>query len=73
MKTEKELNDDIVKLTMTILEQYPELSEYLGEMPVTLPDTKDPEINSRNLSAYYDSLSALLENYIREHPREGIK
>ena len=67
MESEKELNLEILKITMTIQEKYPELSEYLGEMPVTIPDAKSPEINIKNLRAYYDSLTSLLENYIRSH------
>ncbi len=73
MESEKELNFKILEITMTIQEKYPELSEYLGEMPVTIPDTESPEINVENLSAYFDSLTSLLENYIREHKLEGTK
>lgn len=73
MESEKELNLKILKITMTIQEKYPELSEYLGEMPVTIPDTENPEINVENLRAYFDSLTSLLENYIREHKPEGVK
>jgi len=73
MESEKELNLKILDITMTIQEKYPELSEYLGEMPVTIPDTKKPEINIKTLKAYYDSLTSLLENYVREHAPEGTK
>lgn len=73
MESEKELNFKILEITMTIQEKYPELSEYLGEMLVTIPDTESPEINVENLSAYFDSLTSLLENYIREHKLEGTK
>ena len=73
MKTEKELNEEILKITMTIQEKYPELSEYLGELPVTIPNAQHPEINLQQLTAYYDSLTSLLENYVREHTDEGAK
>jgi len=73
MESEKELNLKILKITMNIQEKYPELSEYLGEMPVTIPDKKSPEINSRNLREYFDSLTSILENYTREHLAEGTK
>jgi hypothetical protein len=52
---------------MSISEKYPELYENLGEMPVTIPDTKNPEINITNLKAYYESLTSMLGNYILEH------
>ena len=49
MEPEKEINLRILKITTIIQEKYPELSEYLGEMPVTIPVTKSPEINIKNL------------------------
>ena len=67
MKTEKELNSDIIKITMTIQEIFPELSKYIIEMPETIPDTKTPEINIKNLTEYYDSLVALLKKYDTNH------
>lgn len=73
MESEKELNAKILEITMTIQKKYPELYEHLGEMPVTIPDTENPEINSKNLRAYYDSLKSLLNNYVHEHLPEGTK
>lgn len=63
MKTENELNKDILKTTMVIKEKYPELEKYIGEMPVTIPDTDDPEINNKSLTAYKESLEALVKKY----------
>ncbi|MES2380655.1 MAG: hypothetical protein V4538_06425 [Bacteroidota bacterium] len=68
MKTEHELNDDILNLTMKIRSEYPELVKYLDEMPVTIPDEKNPEITLKNLKAYHHSLLALLEGYKSEKP-----
>lgn len=73
MKSENEFNTEILRITMTIQEKYPELSEYLGEMPVTVPAVMSPEINSKSLGAYYDSLNSLLESYIPGHQPEGTK
>ncbi len=71
MKSENEFNTEILRITMTIQEKYPELSEYLGEMPVTVPSVIKPEINSMSLGSYYDSLNSLLESYIPGHsPKE---
>ncbi len=67
MKTEKEINNDILKITMTIQEKFPELSKYIAEMPETIPDSDDPEINIKNLKSYYDSLEALLKKYATNH------
>lgn len=63
MKTENELNKDILKTTMVIKEKYPELEKFIGEMPVTIPDTDDPEINNKSLTAYKESLEALVKKY----------
>ena len=65
MKTLRELNADILNITMTIQEKYPELSKYLAEMPVTISDEINPEINSKILHEYYDSLEMLLKNMLQ--------
>lgn len=67
MKTESELNNDILKITLTIQERFPELSKYIAEMPVTIPNINNPEINIKNLKNYYDSLDNLLEKYAANH------
>lgn len=67
-EAEKELNSKILKITLKINDQYPELSKYLEEMPVTIPVDKKPEITLTNLNTYYESLNALLNKYIKEHP-----
>ena len=67
MKTEKELNSDILKITMTIQERFPELSKYISEMPETVPDTAAPEVTIKKLKDYYDSLDALLKKYSISH------
>lgn len=67
MKTEKELNYDILKITMIIEEKYPELSKYIGEMPVKFSDSIGDEMNIQNLKNYHDSLNTLLNNYSMNH------
>lgn len=66
METEKELNSKILKITMTIRDKYPQLSEYIEEMTMTIPDEKNPKINLKNLEAYYDSLKSMLNKYVQE-------
>lgn len=65
-KSEKELNANILKITLTIKDKYPELSKYIEEMPVTIPDEKNPVVNLKNLKGYYDSLNSVLNKYILE-------
>lgn len=63
MRTRNELNRDILTITMTIADRFPELSKYIGEMPVIISDSLGQEIKSSNLKDYYDSLDAFQEKY----------
>jgi nitrate/nitrite-specific signal transduction histidine kinase len=63
---EKDLNESILKLSMTIHEKYPELSKYIEEMKETIPNKNNPEITTTSLKRYYDSLKAMLDKYILE-------
>ena len=67
METEEEINAKILKVTMVIQENYPELSKYLNEMPITVPIDNNPKVNIKNLQKYYDSLLTLFRNYVAEH------
>lgn len=67
MKTEKELNTAILDITMKIKEQFPELSKYITEMPVTIPNMENPEINRKALQDYYSSLRIVLKDYVENH------
>lgn len=66
MKTVETLNADILRITLTIQSRFPELSKYIAEMPVTIPDEKHPDINVAALEDYYESLNMLLKNYEEE-------
>jgi hypothetical protein len=67
METEAEINAKIMKLTMVISENYPELSKYLNEMPITIPIDSNPKINAKNLQKYYDNLLDIFRKYVAEH------
>lgn len=67
MKTEKQLNTAILEITMKIKEKFPELSKYILEMPVTIPNMENPEVNRKALQDYYNSLDILLKDYIKNH------
>ena len=69
MKNQEELNRDILDLTQTIQKCYPELSKYIDEMPVTIPDEAHPEITIKTLNDYYASLTVLLVDYTMNHGR----
>ena len=72
MKSEQELNADILKITMCIKDNYPELSKFIEEMPVTIPDVHNLEITRKNLSTYYDSLKAMVSGYIAQKTRTQL-
>lgn len=72
-KEMKEVNSKIMKLTMTIMNHYPELNKYLEEMPVTIPNENDPEMTLHHIKAYYESLNLLVNKYQLEHPSDGSK
>lgn len=55
-ETEHYWNDQIIKAIEKISREYPELVKYLDEMPITMPDNTDPDINSRILKEFYESL-----------------
>ena len=63
MESETELNAKIMAITMQIQNEFPELSKYLNEMPVTIPTEENPEINTKVLNNYYESLLRMLTTY----------
>ena len=67
METDDDINAKILKITMVIQDNYPELSKYLNEMPITIPIEQHPEINKKNLEKYYNTLLSLFRNYVAEH------
>jgi hypothetical protein len=64
MKTEKVLNAQILGITMKIQEEFPELSKYIAEIPITIPNEASPEISLKVLEDYYKTLQVLVEDYI---------
>ncbi len=64
IKAEKKINNAILKITLKIKEQLPELSKYLLEMPIAIaPNNENPKMNLNLLQEYYKSLEDLIQNY----------
>ena len=63
METIEELNQKILKKTMDINKNYPELTKYIEEMPITIPNLDNPEITLKSLQEYYDSLEEIFKKY----------
>ena len=62
-ETVNELNEKIMAVTMQIQETHPELSKFLDEMPVTIPNENKPQINTKVLQDYYESLKNILNEF----------
>lgn len=63
METETELNRKIMELTMKIWDKHSELSKFLTEMPITIPNEKHPKINIEILKGYYESLENIVKHF----------
>jgi hypothetical protein len=71
MKTVQQLNAEILLISMKIQTMFPELSRFLGEMPVQMSYTSSTEISVKSLMDYYASLDAVLKNYNVFHRKKG--
>lgn len=60
-----------IKITMTMQENYSELSKFKGEMTITIPATGNPQITINNQADYNNALTRLLKNHNRDYGCEG--
>ncbi len=67
MKTKKELEKDILAITMKIRLEYPELSKYISEMPERFLVNDTPHMSTNSFKIYYNSLEELLNAYEKTH------
>ena len=65
MKTKIELEQDIINITTTILQKFPELSKNISEMPGNSSGKAEVTINY--LTEYLNSLHDLVNNYAKTH------
>ncbi len=73
MELKNDLNEAILKITMKIRKDHPELSKYLNEMEVTIPDKATPEVTNKVLLDYYNSLESMLKKYDVTHEARIIQ
>jgi len=71
MKTKTDWEQEILKITTTIRQQFPELSKYIREMPQN--NSEKNGVSLKNLEEYYDSLEELVNNYENTHEVSGDK
>ena len=72
MQTIEEINQKILLRTLNIGDNYPELSKYIEEMPITIPNLGNPQITLQNLKEYYHSLNVLVINYASTHIAKNL-
>ena len=65
-ENEIELNKKIIAIRFRIQNEFPKLSKYLDETPVTTTSEAVPEINAETLNNYYESLFKFLAFYKQE-------
>ncbi|MBI9042730.1 MAG: hypothetical protein JEY78_15190 [Lutibacter sp.] len=67
MKNLQELLKEITELTFKIEKNYPELYQFLGENPFTIPSKNHPDINKKVMQDYLESLKQLLAHHLETH------
>lgn len=65
MKTKKEIEQNIINITNTIHQKYPELNQFIIEM--SEKSSVNEELNIKKLEDYYHSLKERVDNYIHTH------
>lgn len=65
MKTESELEEEILAITLKIQDQFPELSDFLIETPIKYAE--GGTICRRSLKDYRNSLSEMVYHFAKTH------
>ena len=73
MKTKKELEQDILNITLKIQKDFPELYKYIDEMPENLSNNKSDHIELKYFRQYYNSLEQILEEYSKTHQSKSVQ
>lgn len=63
----EEINQKILEIKNEIFTNYPELTKFLNEMPVTTTDVDLNNISIKDLKEYYNSLKAMVKKYEEEN------
>ncbi|WP_299124325.1 hypothetical protein [uncultured Winogradskyella sp.] len=70
MKTLQDIEDQIIRLTLSIEVNYPELYATLDENPITIPSQDHPEMNIKIMEDYLESLKQILKQYTKTHNKK---
>jgi len=70
MKTLQDIENQIIRLTLSIEVNYPELYVNLDENPMTIPSKDNPDMNISIMEDYLESLKQILKQYIKTHNKQ---
>lgn len=70
MKTLQDIENQIIRLTLSIEVNYPELYVNLDENPMTIPSKDNPDMNIAIMEDYLESLKQILKQYIKIHNKQ---
>ena len=70
MKTLQDIENQIIRLTLSIEVNYPELYVTLNENPITIPKKEHPEMSIKIMEDYLESLKQILKQYIKTHNKK---
>lgn len=71
MKNLQALISEIVELTITLEEQYPERYRFLEEDPITIPSVSNPKLDKKAMQEYSNDLKQMIEGYSQTHKPSG--
>ena len=67
MKTENQVQQDILSITQRIQEEFPELSIFIKEVPVNISENEGKGPGLKNMIEYFNSLEELINRYSKTH------
>lgn len=67
MKSLNQLMQEIIQLTTEIETNFPELYIYLEETPLSLGETEEKTISTKDLKQYLETLKSQLQHHIETH------
>jgi hypothetical protein len=67
MHSKKTLNQSIIDITNRIYFEYPELINFIKEIPSISTESDDEKISNQNLVDYYNSLHDIITQYSKTH------
>ncbi len=70
-RTNKQLEKDILTITLKIHNEFPELSKFIKEMPLEQAEGENAPTNNEKLEAYMNSLEEILLRYSKTHKSDN--